>query len=34
MIDTTMDGLLWVRKQVEQADTDLFQRHIKGHQPR
>ena len=21
MVDTTMDGLSWVRKQVEQADT-------------
>ena len=24
MVDTTMDGLSWVRKQVEQADTDLL----------
>jgi transposase-like protein len=24
VVDTTMDGLSWVRKQVEQADTDLL----------
>jgi putative transposase len=24
VVDTTMDGLEWVRKQVEQADTDLL----------
>jgi hypothetical protein len=24
VVDATMDGLAWVRKQVEQADTDLL----------
>ncbi len=29
MVDTTMDGLAWVRKQVEQADTDLLREIVK-----
>ena len=29
MVDTTMDGLEWVRKQVEQADTDLLREMVK-----
>ncbi len=29
MVDTTMDGLAWVRKQVEQADTDLLREMVK-----
>ena len=29
MVDTTMDGLSWVRKQVEQADTDLLREMVK-----
>ncbi len=30
MVDTTMDALAWVRKQVEQADTDLLREMVKG----
>ncbi len=29
MVDTTMDALAWVRKQVEQADTDLLREMVK-----
>jgi putative transposase len=29
VVDTTMDGLSWVRKQVEQADTDLLREMVK-----
>lgn len=29
MVDTTMDGLAWLRKQAEQADTDLLQEMVK-----
>jgi putative transposase len=29
VVDTTMDGLEWVRKQVEQADTDLLREMVK-----
>ena len=29
MVDTTMDGLGWLRKQVEQADTDLLREMVK-----
>ena len=29
MVDTTMDGLAWLRKQVEQADTDLLREMVK-----
>jgi transposase-like protein len=29
VVDTTMDGLAWVRKQVEQADTDLLREMVK-----
>lgn len=29
MVDTTMDGLAWVRKQVERADTDLLREMVK-----
>ena len=29
MVDHTMDGLSWVRKQVEQADTDLLREMVK-----
>ncbi len=29
MVGTTMDGLAWVRKQVEQADTDLLREMVK-----
>lgn len=29
MVDTTMDGLSWVRKQLEQADTDLLREMVK-----
>ena len=29
MVDATMDGLAWVRKQVEQADTDLLREMVK-----
>jgi transposase-like protein len=29
VVDTTMDGLAWVRKQVEQADTDLLREIVK-----
>ena len=29
MVDTTMDGLSWVRKQVEQGDTDLLREMVK-----
>ncbi len=29
MVDATMDGLSWVRKQVEQADTDLLREMVK-----
>lgn len=29
MVNTTMDGLSWVRKQVEQADTDLLRELVK-----
>ena len=29
MVDHTMDGLAWVRKQVEQADTDLLREMVK-----
>lgn len=29
MVDTTMDGLAWVRKQVEQTDTDLLREMVK-----
>jgi putative transposase len=29
VVDTTMDGLEWVRKQVERADTDLLREMVK-----
>ncbi len=29
MVDTTMDGLTWLRKQVEEADTDLLREMVK-----
>ena len=29
MVETTMDGLAWVRKQVEEADTDLLREMVK-----
>ena len=29
MVDSTMDGLSWVRKQVEEADTDLLREMVK-----
>ena len=29
MVDTTMDGLSWLRKQVEQADTDLLREMVR-----
>ena len=29
MVDATMDGLSWVRKQIEQADTDLLREMVK-----
>jgi putative transposase len=29
VVDTTMDGLAWVRKQVERADTDLLREMVK-----
>jgi len=29
VVDATMDGLAWVRKQVEQADTDLLREMVK-----
>jgi putative transposase len=29
VVDTTMDGLAWLRKQVEQADTDLLREMVK-----
>jgi len=29
VVDTTMDGLAWVRKQVEKADTDLLREMVK-----
>ena len=29
MVDTTMDGLSWLRKQVESADTDLLREMVK-----
>ncbi len=29
MVDTTMDGLAWLRKQVERADTDLLREMVK-----
>jgi transposase-like protein len=29
VVDTTMDGLSWVRKQVEQGDTDLLREMVK-----
>ena len=29
MVDATMDGLSWVRKQVEEADTDLLREIVK-----
>ena len=29
MVETTMDGLAWVRKQVEQAGTDLLREMVK-----
>jgi putative transposase len=29
VVDTTMDGLSWVRKQVEQADTDLLREMVR-----
>jgi putative transposase len=29
VVDTTMDGLTWLRKQVEQADTDLLREMVK-----
>jgi transposase-like protein len=29
VVDTTMDGLGWVRKQIEQADTDLLREMVK-----
>ena len=29
MVDTTMQGLAWLRKQVEQADTDLLREMVK-----
>jgi hypothetical protein len=29
VVATTMDGLAWVRKQVEQADTDLLREMVK-----
>ncbi len=29
MVDTTMDGLTWLRKQVEEADTDLLPEMVK-----
>ncbi len=29
MVDTTMDGLAWVRKQVEQAHTDLLREMVR-----
>jgi hypothetical protein len=29
VVDTTMDGLAWLRKHVEQADTDLLRDMVK-----
>jgi len=29
VVDTTMDGLTWLRKQVEEADTDLLREMVK-----
>jgi transposase-like protein len=29
VVDATMDGLSWVRKQIEQADTDLLREMVK-----
>jgi putative transposase len=29
VVDTTMDGLAWLRKQVEEADTDLLREMVK-----
>jgi putative transposase len=29
VVDTTMDGLSWLRKQVEQADTDLLREMVR-----
>jgi transposase-like protein len=29
VVNTTMDGLGWVRKQVEQADTDLLREMVR-----
>ena len=29
MVDTTMDGLSWLRKQVEAADTDLLREMVR-----
>jgi putative transposase len=29
VVDTTMDGLSWVRKQVEDADADLLRDMVK-----
>jgi putative transposase len=29
VVDTTMDGLTWLRKQVEQVDTDLLREMVK-----
>ena len=29
MVDTTMDGVAWLRKQVEQADTDLLREMVR-----
>ena len=29
MVDTTMDGLAWVRKQLEGADLDLLREMVK-----
>jgi putative transposase len=29
VLDPTIDGLSWVRKQVEQADTDLLREMVK-----
>jgi hypothetical protein len=29
VVDITMDGLAWLRKQVEQANTDLLREMVK-----
>jgi hypothetical protein len=29
VVDSTMDGLSWVRKQVEEADTDVLRAMVK-----